>query len=736
MAPSQSAPAPAVTSPAVAAANGHDGGSDEVAASVPAPPPTSQPSAVNVPAPQSSTADDPSTIDVELLRDVMVPMRDGVRLATDVYIPIVAGEAPAAKTPLQRLSKNFPVLERAISLRADPYGGVVVRRNSTYQPRRRYAVILERTPYNKCGESRSEFSVQRPEAARRSDIARHFCRRGYVVVMQDCRGKFASGGTFQKYVNEANDGHDVIAWLVKQPWCDPSRIGTMGFSYDAHVQSAMATSQPPGLACMFIDSGGFNNAYQNGIRRGGCFEMKQVTWAHRHALKAAVRTKDTKMIKELTEPDIFEWFRRLPWSRGNSPLSAVPEYEEYLFDEWQEGTFSKYYQQPGLNNEAFYDNFPDVPTAILGSWQDPYVLSCLTNYVELSKRHSSRVTLLMGPWTHGGRSLTYAGKVDFGPQSTLDTNVAVDYLQMRLDWFGRWMKNQKNGVDGESRVRYFLMGGGDGRRDDNGRMRHGGRWVHSDCWPPANSVVRDFNLEWSNGVGRLTENVSTELVEGYAEFLYDPKDPCPTIGGAVTSGKPIMEGGCYDQRVSEGVFVVKPCPPLMPLSSRSDVLVFESDVLDSDVAVVGSIEVVLHVSSDCPDTDFTAKLIDLHPPNDDYPDGFAMNVTDGIFRMRYREGWDHETFMEPDGIYEITIRPSATANLFKAGHRIRVDVSSSNFPEFDLNPNTGEPEGDWHETRLAHNRVHTGGTMHVSHVRLPILEIPSEVVFDDKPVHL
>jgi putative CocE/NonD family hydrolase len=700
-------------------------------------------------------------------------MRDGVRLATDIYIPLVAGEAPYSPRVQQQKgrgrnsgnsngisnsngnsnSKVWPplpgLIERAISLRDDPYGGVLVRRNSTYQTRRRYPVILERTPYNKCGESRSEFSVTRPRAARRSDIARHMCRRGYVVVMQDCRGKFASGGKFHKYVDEAKDGHDLMAWLVKQPWCDPYKIGTMGFSYDAHVQSALATSRPKGLACMYIDSGGFSSAYHNGIRRGGAFEMKQVTWAHKQALKAARKKGDEELVRALTEKDIFEWFRCLPWRRGHSPLTPVPEYEEYLFDEWQEGTFSTYYQQPGMNNEGYYDMFPDVPTAIVGSWQDPYVLSCLTNYVELNRRHESRVTLLMGPWTHGNRSVTYAGDVDFGIQSTLDGNVAEDYLQMRLDWFGRWLKNQRNGVDDDSRVKFYLMGGGDGLKDENGRMRHGGRWVHSDCWPPKNVVHKVLHLEWRDdvGVGRLSESVPIE--EEYAEYMYDPKDPVPTVGGAVTSGQPIMVGGCFDQRVSEGVFVVKPCPQNMPLSSRSDVLVFESEILEHDVAVVGAVEVVLRVSSDCLDTDFTAKLIDLHPPNDDYPEGFAMNVADGIFRMRYREGWDHESFMTSslDDTYEVTIRPSATANLFKAGHRIRLDVSSSNFPQFDINPNTAEPEGDWRTMRVATNRIHTGGGVSrgtrtmttsecvVSHMCLPVLEIDG-LVMNNRPVHL
>jgi putative CocE/NonD family hydrolase len=237
-------------------------------------------------------------------------------------------------------------------------------------------VILERTPYNKCGESRSEFSTARPRAARRSDIARHICRRGYVVVMQYCRGKFGSGGTFHKYVDEARDGSDLVAWLREQPWCDPGRIGSLGFSYVAHVQSALATMRPRGLACMYIDSGGFSSAY----------EMKQVTWAHKHALRAARRRGDEGMVRALTERDIHEWFRDLPWSRGRSPLTPVPDYESYLFDEWQEGTFSEYYRRPGMNNEGYYDMFGHdgrVTLSSLVSYVVGRFLECVMLYVDV-----------------------------------------------------------------------------------------------------------------------------------------------------------------------------------------------------------------------------------------------------------------------------------------------------------------------------------------------------------------
>lgn len=614
--------------------------------------------------------------DVDTRLDIRVPMRDGICLATDIYIPVGS-------------------------------------KNSTHTP---LPVILERTPYDKSGISRSECSLAQQEPITRSQLARSMAQYGYVVVMQDCRGRYRSEGVFKKYLSEAEDGFDTMAWLVRQPWCNGS-IGTMGLSYGAHTQCAMATQSPPGLACMFMDSGGFSSAYHGGIRRGGAFEMKQVTWALKNALVSPDTLNDEVRKRALKARDIRDWFRDLPWRQGHSPLSAAPEYESYLFEQWREGCFSDYWRRPGLWNEGYYDRFPDVPTAIVGSWQDPYVLSCLSNFEALSHRNTKPVTLLMGPWTHGNRSVTHAGDVDFGPQSTLDQNIAQDYLQLRLEWFHRWLKPEAPPFT-DRPVRFFLMGGGDGKRNENGRMQHGGSWITTSHWPPSRLSEKYLNLEWLGGHGRLSEHAPMELE--HAGYSYDPHDPVPTIGGALTSGEPIMQGGVYDQRVTPGLFTVNPMPEMVPLAQRTDVLVFETEALSEDLAVVGSPVIELYVSSDCPDTDFTAKLIDVYPPSADYPEGYAMNVTDGIFRMRYREGWNHEAFMQVGEIYAIRVRPFATANLFKAGHRLRLDISSSNFPHFDLNPNSGEPEGNWQQMRVAQNKVYTRAP-YVSRVLLPTL---------------
>jgi len=605
-------------------------------------------------------------------RNVMVRMRDGLHLATDIY---------------------RPVDEDGRQLRPLP-------------------VILERTPYDKSGISRSEVTAEDPNPVSRVVLAEFFARHGFVVAVQDCRGRYCSEGVFQKYVAEAEDGYDTLVWLQQQPWCD-GRIGTMGFSYGAHTQCALACLDPPGLACMFMDSGGFASAFHGGIRRGGAFELKQATWAHRHARLSPETQADPVRAAKLGERDIREWFRDMPWQPGHSPLAGAPEYETYLFELWRAGRFSDYWQQPGLCAERYYDRFPDVPTAIVGSWYDPYVLTCLDNFKALSRRHASRVQLMMGPWTHGDRSRTYAGDVDFGREATLDEVAGMDYRRVRLEWFRRWLcDSDADAAAPEPRVAYFQMGGGPGSRDANGRIVHGGRWRHADCWPPAGTRLQTLFL---HADGRLLDR--EPAVPGQVEYCYDPSDPVPTVGGALTSGMPVMRGGPFDQREAGHVFKYHGAPNGRPLAERADVLVFETAELEEPLVVCGTIEVELFVSSDCPDTDFTAKLVDVYPPSRDFPEGFAMNVTDGIFRMRYRDGWDREVLMEEGETYAITIRPFATANLFQAGHRLRLDISSSNYPHFDINPNTGAPVGFASASRVAHNRVLTGG-QHVSRVRL------------------
>ena len=218
--------------------------------------------------------------------------------------------------------------------------------------------------------------------------------------------------------------------------------------------------------------------------------------------------------------------------------------------------------------------------------------------------------------------------------------------------------------------------------------------------------------------GRLSPELPAQDASPLS-YNYDPRNPAPTIGGALVSHTiPVMDAGAFDQREAPRFFACR--PPYLPLASRSDVLVFQTEPLEHDMMVVGPVTVNLWVSSTCPDTDFTAKLIDCHPPNEDYPKGFAMNMTDGILRARYRRSWEQPEMMTPGEVCEIVIQPFPTGNLFKAGHRIRLDISSSNFPRFDVNPNTGGPEGLSRQVRIAINSIYLD-RLRPSNVVLPVI---------------
>jgi putative CocE/NonD family hydrolase len=617
---------------------------------------------------------EPVGSDMVVQRDVMIPMRDGVRLATDIYLPALGGAAIAGRFP----------------------------------------VILERTPYDKSGISRSERTAADPEPTDRAETARFFVRHGYAVIYQDCRGRYGSEGSFRKYLDDGADGYDTVVWLAAQPW-STGRIGTMGLSYAAHTQVALGCLDPPGLACQVIDSGGFSNAYRSGIRQGGAFELKQATWAYRQALVSPEAEADPKIKAALEAEDIKAWFTRMPWKRGYSPLQWVPDYEDYLFDQWTHGRFDDFWRQLGIYAEGHYEHYADVPMIHISSWYDAYTETATTNYLGLARAGRQPVHLILGPWTHGDRSVTFAGDVDFGPAATLDGAVAPDFRHLRLAWFDRWLKPEGARATGDlPAVQIFVMGGGSGARNAQGRLDHGGAWRAETGWPLPGTQWLPFYL---HDDGRLAPELPAPGTRALS-YDFDPRKPVPSIGGTMTSGAPVMEGGAYDQVEDERFFGSE--PPYLPLASRADILVFATPPLEHDLEITGPITVRLWISSDCPDTDFTAKLIDQYPASRDYPHGFAMNITDGILRVRYRASWEQPSLLEPEEIVEISITPFPTSNLFKAGHRLRLDISSSNFPHFDVNPNAGEAEGVGQRVRIAQNTVHVDRE-HPSHILLPVV---------------
>ena len=600
------------------------------------------------------------------LHTEMVPMRDGVHLAIDIYLPDGPGPFP---------------------------------------------VVMERTPYGRRETSRSELSAANPVPIRRDDVAAHFTAHGYAVAYQDCRGRYGSEGRFVKYLSDGEDGFDTCAWLVAQPWCD-GRIATMGLSYAAHTQAALGCLDPPGLVAQVLDSGGFCNGWEGGIRQFGAFELKQATWAYNNALVSPEAQADPVLHAALAAEDLRDWFTRMPWKPGHSPLRHHPDYEAYLFEQWSHGPFDAFWQQLGIWTAGWHGRYSPAYCVHMSSWFDPYSLTATGNYSGLKRAGRGPQRLVLGPWTHGQRSATRFGDVEFGPDATLDS-WAGDWRSYRLRFLGQVLRGMP---DDEPPVRLFVMGGGKGQRTPGGQLDHGGHWITATDWPLPDAKPRNYYLHGDGTLGVEAPAADAPPLS----FDFDPRHPVPTIGGNLTSLEPVATGGSFNQ--VEGPEFFGCVPPYLPLASRPDVLVFQTPPLTSPIQVVGPIEAELFVATDGPDTDFTAKLVDVHPPSADYPGGYAMILTDGILRLRYAEDPATPRLRTPGEIVCARVTLFPTANLFLPGHRIRLDVSSSNFPKFDVNPNTGEPEGQSQRRRTATNTVFADAAR-PSFVVLPILPL-------------
>ena len=620
--------------------------------------------------------------DVIVMEDVMVPARDGVRLATDIYRPAKDGDLVREPLP----------------------------------------VILQRTPYNK----RTQDGMERN--------CRYFARRGYIFAIQDCRACYRSEGEFGYFWQEGPDGYDTVEWLAQQPWSN-GKIGTTGTSYAGWTQVSLAALNPPHLVCMWVNEGP-SNGYTSTLRQGGALEVRFLTWLFTHVAcnTNAELKKDPAIAKALSYMDIRQIVKGLPFKAGETPLKLAPSYERNALNLLTRGDYDDLWKDPSVNFQLHWDQSPDVPIVFSSGWYDSYTRATVENYVGLSQRKKGPYRLLMGPWTHGdaNMAITSAGNVDLGQESP------IDYAHMRLRWYDRWLKGIDTGVEKDPTVRIFVMGGGDGRKNKEGRLNHGGRWRDETEWPLPSAKPTHFYLRSG---GSLRPEPSKER-DSSTTYAFDPKNPVPTIGGNISAlsslrtmpdyitdpsvlpqivrSQPIVANGGWDQREREDVFGARP-PYNSPLNAREDVLTFQTPPLERDTEVTGPLEVMLWVASNAPDTDFTAKLIDVYPPNDDYPGGYALNISDSIFRMRYRDSWEKPEMMKPGQANAVTITLYPTSNLFAKGHRIRLDISSSNFPRFDINPNTGEPLGRNTHTQVALNTVYHSADS-PSHVVLPLVE--------------
>lgn len=624
---------------------------------------------------------------VIVARDVMVPMRDGVRLATDIYWPAIDGERVAGPLP----------------------------------------VILGRTSYDKTWP---ELWVE--------PVANFFAPRGYAVVLQDQRGRSASEGTGQYHHTanplEGQDGYDTVEWIADQPWSS-GRVGMVGSSHGGIVQTAASLHRPPHLTAIWVDVAP-TNIFAHQSREGGAMSLQMFGALFMHAYDSQEIRDDPAAQREVIEGwEGIGWLvSEMPFRPGETPLRRVPNLEKVLFHYYYDGEYNDLWAMETCDQASHFARAADIPGVFSGGWYDPFAVATTGQYAAMSAKNDTPQRLLMGPWLHQGMrsGATSSGDVDFGSEAGFGSPV---YNAMRLRWFDRWLKDIDTGVEDDPPVRIFVMGGGSGRRNAQGRMDHGGTWWSEAEWPPARTVLKTLYLRSGGG---LTEETPGED-EASTSYIHDPEHPVPSIAASVTGlselvpvpgrvdpdrwppryrGRPLLVEGGAHQKEEPDRFGSSPPYPL--LANRPGVLVFETTPLEEDTEVTGALEVTLWISSSSVDTDFTAKLLDVYPPSADYPNGYHLNLADSIIRCRFRDGYDRAELMEPDKPYEVRIAVPPTSNLFVAGHRIRVDVASSSFPKFDVNPNTGEALGRHTHTIKARNTVFTDAA-HPSRIVLPVI---------------
>ena len=592
----------------------------------------------------------------EVLRvsNVMVPMRDGIRLATDIYRPALNGAPVEGKFP----------------------------------------VVLERTPYDKD----------------KSGSLADFVQYGYIAVSQDVRGRYHSEGHWRLLRDDVNDGYDTAKWIGAQPWCSCS-IGTVGGSYVGATQHALAISNPPFLGAMVPVDAAANPGYF-GIRHNGAFELRFFNWIFTYGARdgshEALTNPATRKALEEAAEHVREYVRGLPLRAGSTPLKLAPDYENWLIEAMRTGELNDFWKNIGSSVVDHVAEYKDIPVYHVGGWYDSWAAQTSNmSFASLAKtKHNQR--LIMGPWTHGRAERSYSGEAEFGPAA------AISYGDLIRRWFGHWLKGIDNGVDKEPPVRIFVMGGGDAHKTPEGRLFVGGHWRDEQEWP----LRRALPVSWFlHAGGKLSPEKPSSSEPTH--YLFDPKHPVPTLGGNISSEGALMVSGAMDQRCRPEFWTCD--GDTRPLSARNDVLVFVSAPLEQDIEITGRLVVKLWASSSAPDTDFTAKLIDVYPPSVDFPAGVDLNIADSIVRARYRNSREKAELLKPGMPYEFSIEMYPTSLVFKKGHRIRLDISSSNFPRFDINPNTGEPLNENRRWAIADNAVYHD-PQRLSQIVLPVIK--------------
>ncbi len=514
-----------------------------------------------------------------------------------------------------------------------------------------------------------------------------YARQGYIVVAQDTRGRFSSEGDFYPFRTDAQDIGATIQWVRALPGCN-GRVATYGFSYGGMNQLLAATRQPEGLVTA-VPAFTSHDLYEDWHYVGGAFALGfAATWALSLAQEGARKKGDLDLMLRLK--DAGTEFPQRFWRAPLGELFPSGEFRKvapYYYDWLEHPTRDAYWD--ALCAPEQYRNI-QVPMLHIGGWYDTFLEGTLKNFIELKSmgvdaRARQTQRLIVGPWYHMPWAMQ-VGAVDFGPEAA---NLMDEY---QLEWFNCWLKDLPCIWDGHPPVRIFVMG-------EN-------RWRDEADWPL--SRAKEMRLYLHSG-GRANSNSGNGWLSQDSPpdelpdlFVYDPTNPVPSYGGRSCCFASQSPMGPEDQR---------------PAEMRNDVLVYTSDFLEHDLEVTGDVKAALWASSSARDTDFTVKLVDV------FPDGRAVNLCDGILRARFRDPNRPPTLIEPNAAYCYEIQVGATSNLFKKGHRIRVDISSSNFPLYDRNPNTGQwpkDAGPADFTPALQTLFHD--SEHPSFVSLPVVE--------------
>ncbi|MFQ5562828.1 MAG: CocE/NonD family hydrolase [Parvularculaceae bacterium] len=575
----------------------------------------------------------------DIQKQVLVPMRDGVGLSTDIYLP--------------------------------------------KDRRGRVPIIWWKTPYN-----------YNPLRATHMRFALKALRRGYAFAIQNERGKYFSEGDWEILGFPKTDGVDALDWFAAQDW-STGKVGAIGCSSPAEWQLALAAQNHPALAAVVPMAPGAGigkvGPYweQGNWYRGGAEQMFYPPWLY-GSLQTTLRPEIPKDLSREERARLADWYDLDPeepdvdWDEAirhlplKDMLNAVDAPNATLDAFTSRPPGDPAWREGGL---FFDDDNIDAPALWLFSWYDVSIAPnlALFNHARNNtedKEAGQNQFVAVGPNLHCRFYRDSVGEVG---DRTFE-NAALDYFELVFDFFDRYVKGERNGFERKTPpVQYYEMGADKWRSDRN--------------WPPRGSREVTFYLDSGEagansifGDGVLARAPLEDEAGGSDGYTYDPMNPTPSLGGGICCIGDAVDGGVFDQRPNE---------------ARNDVLVYTSAPLEEGLHIAGPIKLTLYVSSDAPDTDFMVKLVDV------FPDGTAYNLDETAQRARWREGYDKPpVFMEEDGVYEITIQPMVTANYFAPGHRIRLEVSSSNFPRFARNLNTAEPIPEQSEPRVARNRVH------------------------------